>query len=79
MNTYRVKLYGVLAEIAERSELEISGCDESTIEAVTKEIVNTYPAMKLVQYQVAVNRRVQRSGLISEEDELVLLPPFAGG
>ncbi len=79
MKEYKVKLYGVLVEIAGTEEITLSGEENQQIDFLLKEIGRMFPAMKLVQYRLAVNRRILESGTCSPQDELVLLPPFSGG
>ncbi len=75
----KVKLYGVLAEIAEAEEVSIASAEQFTVEELIATLQNEFPAMKLVQCQLAVNQRIVQKQKLSASDQLVLLPPFAGG
>lgn len=76
----RVRYFGMITEIAEKDqeEMNIEG-DSVPVDSFRAAFINKYPALKLVQFQVAVNRKIMNDGNIWETDEIALLPPFSGG
>ncbi|MFT6867286.1 MAG: molybdopterin converting factor small subunit [Cyclobacteriaceae bacterium] len=75
----KVKLYGVLAEIADTQEISVKTESQLTVEELIAKLKHQFPAMKLVQCQLAVNQRISQKITVNHNDQLVLLPPFAGG
>jgi len=77
--TVNVKVLGVLAEIAESEMIQVDLPDLGSVTELMERIVAQYPAMKLVQCQLAVNQEIQKEGQINRTDDLILMPPFSGG
>ena len=74
-----VKYFGMLAEATKCNEelLEVSNC---TIKELTNRLLEHYPGLKEKNFKVAVNQSlVDENTLITNNDEIALLPPFAGG
>ncbi|MFY0598473.1 MAG: MoaD/ThiS family protein [Cyclobacteriaceae bacterium] len=75
----KIKLFGVLSEIANTDELMISSVESIEAQAIIDYAIERYPEMKLVQLKLAVNQKIVTEGSCDEHDEIALLPPFAGG
>ncbi|MDO5509698.1 MAG: MoaD/ThiS family protein [Weeksellaceae bacterium] len=74
----KVKAFGVLSDhIKEEIEVETPISLDKLINALHEQ----YPALAKIDFQVAVNKVLQKdmSVLVSDEDEVALLPPFSGG
>jgi sulfur-carrier protein len=74
----KIKIFGVLKDIIEDSEIAFS--TESTIQDLKSTLESSYPDLRKYQYKIAVNQQlVSDTTPIKEGDEIALLPPFAGG
>ena len=74
----KILLFGMLEDIAGKNSLEIKNASDTGI--LRKKVEELYPAFCEANYVIAVNRKIINSDQpISEEDEIALLPPFAGG
>lgn len=73
-----VKYFGI---IAERTAKDIEtfnftdACDKNILRAL---IENKYN-LEGIHYSIAINRKISNNLSITENDEVALLPPFAGG
>lgn len=75
-----VKYFGMLAEAVGCEEENLS-LSNTTVESIKKVLLNQYPALKDMSFKIAVNHKIidDHSGMISDNAEIALLPPFAGG
>jgi len=73
-----VLLFGVLADIVKTQRIGIAVV--STTDELIELMEEKYPEIKNYNYQIAVNQKqIEGNCVISENDEIALLPPFAGG
>ncbi len=75
----QLKYFGMIAEAVGKSEeqLEFTGNTVQELAVVLKE---SYPKLSELNYKFALNQTlVEQKEEISENDEIALLPPFAGG
>lgn len=73
-----VKLFGLLAEAAGSSTVEVK--DSANTQALVAELSVRYPALKEFRYAIAIDRQLVREKTeIPSGAEVALLPPFAGG
>jgi molybdopterin synthase sulfur carrier subunit len=73
-----VLLFGVLADIVKTQRIDIASV--STTDELIELMEEKYPEIKNYNYQIAVNQKqIEGNVVISENDEIALLPPFAGG
>ena len=74
----KLKYFGMIAEAIEKSEEEISSAKD--IVALTAELELKYPKLKDLNYKFAVNQSLVADNVpLYDNDEIALLPPFAGG
>jgi molybdopterin synthase sulfur carrier subunit len=74
-----IKYFGQLAEISKREE-ESFILQGDNVAGIIAEVHAKYPALKDIHFMVAVNQTVcEESHLINANDEIALLPQFAGG
>jgi molybdopterin synthase sulfur carrier subunit len=74
----RVLLFGSLADITGKNELDIHGV-ESTDQLKDK-IFSSYPLLSNHTFLIAVNKKVQQQNVsVSENDVVAMLPPYSGG
>jgi molybdopterin converting factor small subunit len=74
-----VKYFGMIAEAIGKHEeqLEITGNSVLELDVFLK---NKYAKLEFINYKFAVNQVVVDGiELLKENDEIALLPPFAGG
>ena len=74
-----VKYFGMIAEAIGKHEeqLEITGNSVLEVDVFLK---NKYTKLEFINYKFAVNQvLVDGIELLKENDEIALLPPFAGG
>jgi len=75
----RLKYFGMIAEAIGINDesVEISGDSITDLDTVLK---NNYPKLNSLNYSFAVNQTMTNDDvIIKENDEVALLPPFAGG
>jgi sulfur-carrier protein len=77
-----VKYFGAVADATQKKE-EALYLDSKlhSVEDIRLQLETQYTELKGIAYVIAVNQTVISSGLVTikENDELALLPPFAGG
>jgi len=74
-----VKYFGMIAEWTGTTEQSIE-CPVSTVQDLKTQLETEHPKLKDISYQVAVNHKIaSNEEKLNEQDELALLPPFAGG
>lgn len=67
---------------AEASGKEEESIDSnySSIENLNEDLVNKYPKLESINYKIAANQTiVENDYLLTGNEEIALLPPFAGG
>ena len=79
----RIKLlaFGIAKEIIGGSSQDVTVPDNATISQVKDHLSELYPDFnKLVKFNIAVNESYEEDMfVVSENDELVILPPVSGG
>ena len=75
------KYFGLIADITNKKEEQISIEEKNTTVAFLKSVMETnYPDLKKTNYSIAVNQAIASTATsIKDHDEIALLPPFAGG
>lgn len=72
-----VLLFGALADVTGKSEIEIKAIDTDSLK---KDLLTQFPLLNQYRFQLAVNKeKIKNNVVLSETDEVALLPPFAGG
>lgn len=72
-----VRLFGILAEKAGTGSIELNA---GSIHQLIEELHNYITDLNDHRYSIAVDRRiVQGDVLLTGQEEIALLPPFAGG
>lgn len=62
----------------EEEIIEITGI--GNIEGVKIYLIKIYPQLEALPFQIAINQTIAiNSDSVSTDDEIALLPPFAGG
>ncbi len=75
----KVRYFGMITEWAgtDSEQVEIDG--NSVSELKTK-LIASIPQLETITYQVAINQSIaSEATVLNENDEVAILPPFAGG
>ncbi|WP_232830031.1 MoaD/ThiS family protein [Lewinella sp. IMCC34191] len=77
----RIQCFGVAREIAGGSSITLDQVEGATVADLRQRLVATYPAFgELVSFAIARNEEYARDEeQIMAGDELVIIPPVAGG
>ena len=77
----RIRAFGIAKDILGASEQTLDIPTSASVLEVKSELSRQYPEFeKLRKFSIAVNESYQEdSFLISEGDELVIIPPVSGG
>ncbi len=78
---YKINLFGITKDIVGSNITEIEISQTADVQAVLRELKNNYPKLKDIKsLLVAVNSEYAESDLVlSENDEIALIPPVSGG
>ena len=76
-----LRAFGIAKEILEGKSMELEIEENSSIEDLRSVLINRYPAFQSLQsLRLAVNEEYAEESLIlSANDEVVIIPPVAGG
>lgn len=77
----QVKYFGMIAETIGKQEekIEISS-QQISVALLVELLLKKYPDLNLQSFKIAVNQSIaENDAIINENDEIALLPPFAGG
>lgn len=75
----KLKYFGMVAEAIGKDEESLDFL-EKTVEDLDSNLKNRYSKLEDLNYNFAVNQTmVKNDELLNENDEIALLPPFAGG
>lgn len=76
----KILLFGILADIAGKSGIEIEIDKTADTFSLQKKVNETYPDFIKTNYALSLNKKIVNSNQqININDEIALLPPFAGG
>lgn len=74
-----INYFGMIVETvgSSKADFELHGKNVSDLK---NELEYTFPELLGMSYQIAVNQKlVSSETMITEQDEIAVLPPFAGG
>jgi len=75
-----VKYYGMVAEITNKDFEDIVLDNNEGVFKLKDILQKKYKKLSLVNYKIAVNKKLEELDIALNEDaEVALLPPFAGG
>ena len=74
----KILVFGMLVEDIGNDEVEIEvSADTKSLKEI---LLNRYPALKTRQFMIAVNQqKINGNIALNPNDEIALIPPFAGG
>ncbi|MFT5600435.1 MAG: molybdopterin converting factor small subunit [Flavobacteriales bacterium] len=74
-----VKYFGMAAETTGKN-LEVISTEAKNLKEAKQLLLTLYPSLKGITFQIALNQSfAEDSTSLNDNDELALLPPFAGG
>lgn len=74
----RLKFFGQLSEITQKSEMEISFIADTDL--LTQKVLTDFPSLKEHTFLIAVNQKIiKQNQQLEDGNEIAFLPPFAGG
>jgi molybdopterin converting factor subunit 1 len=76
-----VLAFGIAKDIFGGSSVDVELPEHSTTGNLKQSLEDSYPRLKhLVSYMVAVNNEyAQDEGVLTERDEIAIIPPVSGG
>ena len=76
-----VKYFGLVADITQKKEEQLFLENEAmTLNQLQSKLEAQYPELKNTTYSFAINQSLSQSNeSLKNNDEIALLPPFAGG
>lgn len=76
-----VKYFGIIADITQKSEeVFFIDVESNTVNSLKLKLEIKYPKLLVINYSIVVNKKfLQNDILLQKQDEIALLPPFAGG
>jgi len=79
--TITVKYFGAIADITHKKEEQfLLESSSGSVELLQLELEKKYPSICQNSYSIAVNQLVTHQNVaLKDQDEIALLPPFAGG
>ncbi|WP_341226499.1 MoaD/ThiS family protein [uncultured Arcticibacterium sp.] len=77
----KILCFGITKEILGDFEKEVELADGSTVDILKAKLIADYPSFsKLISLRIAVNEEYGDGALVlTERDEVVLIPPVSGG
>jgi molybdopterin synthase sulfur carrier subunit len=79
--TITLRYFGILADITQKKE-EVFHFKHETISLnlLQSKIEEHYPGIKKISYSLAINQSITKENVsLNDNDEIALLPAFAGG
>ena len=74
----QIKLFGLLADIVGKNKIQMQDINDT--ESLREKIIFYFPKLKEYSFTMAIsNQIIKGNHKINSGDEIVLLPPFAGG
>jgi molybdopterin converting factor small subunit len=74
----KVLFFGILMSESGKQGIEVK--DVKTISELKDRLVKEYPKFSTYQYQIFVNQeQIKGNQSLNSNDEIALIPPFAGG
>ena len=74
-----IKYFGMTAEASGKEE-ETVDSNYSSIPSLKEDLINKYPDLKNINFKIAINQTiVDDNHVLIGDEEIALLPPFAGG
>ena len=73
----QVRLFGMIAEKAGANEVQV---EANSVAVLRDALITRIPGLASMRYAIAVDRRVVQDDMpLAGNEEIAVLPPFAGG
>jgi len=80
MLSVNVKYFGMVGEVTKKDNEKLNFNESVSVEELKNVILKKHPKLKKLDFQIALNLTiVDKDKKINNNDEIALLPPFAGG
>ncbi|MFC2086086.1 MoaD/ThiS family protein [Bacteroidota bacterium] len=74
----KVLFFGVIADVVSQNEVSLSNVSDT--DALKEALLHEYPEIAKYKYLLSVNHAIVTDRIsLKDNDEVALLPPFAGG
>lgn len=74
----KIRAFGILEETLGSKEIELKEISDTN--ELLERLNQHFPALRNMQFNLAVNRQIVRNNtLLNESSEIALLPPYSGG
>lgn len=74
----KILFFGILTDIVQNQSIEIENIH--SISELKQKLFADYPKLTAYNFQISVNKKIEKGEfLFQNNDEIALLPPFAGG
>lgn len=76
-----VKYFGAVTDITKKKEEQLAlNAALNSLNSIQKTLEEQYPELRNINYRFAVNQSIPSEDVaLNDQDEIALLPPFAGG
>jgi molybdopterin synthase sulfur carrier subunit len=75
-----IKYFGAVADVTQKQEEQFQFENVNSLEGIQSELKARYPDLQKITYSFAINKSLaNENATLKDNDELALLPPFAGG
>jgi molybdopterin synthase sulfur carrier subunit len=75
-----IKYFGAVADVTQKQEEQFQFENVNSLEGIQSELKARYPDLQKITYSFAINKSLANENTtLKDNDELALLPPFAGG
>ena len=77
----RLLAFGIAKELLQQQKIDFEITPDSSIQYLKQKLIEQYPDFnKLAAFAIAVNNEYQSDDfLLSENDEIAIIPPVSGG
>ena len=77
----KILAFGISKDIFGNASINLEIMDNSTVDNLKRTLEDIYPRLsKLASFMVAINNKYGLPGeIISEKDEIAIIPPVSGG
>ena len=78
MMDIKILFFGVIADLTSQNEMSLSNVSDT--DSLKEALLQKYPEIAKYKYILSVNHKIVNDSIsLNDNDEVELLPPFAGG
>ena len=76
----QIYFFGMIAETLKKELLIVENYEGKSLADVEDMLLNNFPVLKDFTYNLALNKKlVSKNTVLEKDNEIAVLPPFAGG